>query len=39
MLSGNPIQVTTQALNLESMMQNMGPGEKLDIVKEIGKLV
>src|SRR5690554_5001622 len=38
MLSGNPIQVTTQALNLESMMQNMGPGEKLDIVKEIGKV-
>lgn len=38
MLSGNPITISTSALNLESMMQNMGPSEKLEVIKEINKV-
>lgn len=36
MLSGNPITITEKAFDINSMMQQSGNAEKLDIIKESG---
>ena len=38
MLSGNPITIQETALDIDSMMSNMAPAQKIEVIKEAGKV-